>query len=520
MSDEQGLMGELGLNLPDPDMSERTKPGSYYSQDARGAALGLIGGLIGSFTGDTKGMKGMKEGYTQQMEMHRNRVLSQQTGISVEDIEKRKSIRTQANQFKPHATDPDDAEEERILNIINLARGVGDDRIAAQAFTKLQNHRKGRAEMDKLEDENALRDKKRDMLGKETMQVQRNSDGKLINGLQDMNGDFVYNGGVLKGDEYTIPMDQTAQDRARSSQSVGHVLKLGGVTQTAQDSMRGAVTTYMESLPVYGRVLSNMLDDMEQSPDDGINYLADAGIVTGKVDRWARDLQSIVHSAAPGFDVFNYSDDQGVLKNVRDNLQDTGRLSWTNPDGKSKDLTGLISIPAQIGRDAAKAAEYQANIIMLAYLEARQREPSNRGLSDNDIKLALRALGTDSGNPQVIIRNFAQKMMAGPGIIRDRIQLQANTIKGHGRFTERDVFEMYGYGELENRTARWADRFGIEGIDESGVTRHTEIYDADARQQGGKVGAGTGIASELAAPRPTRVKKVGGATIIFDEETE
>ena len=62
-----------------------------------------------------------------------------------------------------------------------------------------------------------------------------------------------------------------------------------------------------------------------------------------------------------------------------------------------------IPIPQHIRDQVAEvgigAAQYKALVMEMAYMDARLQEPSNRGLSDNDIKNALDRVGADTANP-------------------------------------------------------------------------------------------------------------------------
>ena len=57
------------------------------------------------------------------------------------------------------------------------------------------------------------------------------------------------------------------------------------------------------------------------------------------------------------------------------------------------------ALPEALRGNALAAEQYWANVMELAYLDARLMEPSNRGLSDNDIKNALKRIGADTANP-------------------------------------------------------------------------------------------------------------------------
>jgi len=72
---------------------------------------------------------------------------------------------------------------------------------------------------------------------------------------------------------------------------------------------------------------------------------------------------------------------------------------------------GLASIqemlPSGMKANTKAGQLYLANIMELAYLDARIQEPSNRGLSDNDIKAALTRIGANSADPTV----FAERQL-------------------------------------------------------------------------------------------------------------
>lgn len=72
---------------------------------------------------------------------------------------------------------------------------------------------------------------------------------------------------------------------------------------------------------------------------------------------------------------------------------------------------GIVDItqamPPGIEANSEAANLYKANVMQLAYLDARLMEPSNRGLSDKDIEAALERIGAASGNPT----NFARRQL-------------------------------------------------------------------------------------------------------------
>jgi len=91
-----------------------------------------------------------------------------------------------------------------------------------------------------------------------------------------------------------------------------------------------------------------------------------------------------------------------------------GKDYWTGVEGAASDLDnpiwGIIKLPEKFKDTSAAAQQYRAQIMELMYMAARLAEPSNRGLSDNDIIAAATKLAVDSNNPMVIMRRFSEMM--------------------------------------------------------------------------------------------------------------
>jgi hypothetical protein len=68
--------------------------------------------------------------------------------------------------------------------------------------------------------------------------------------------------------------------------------------------------------------------------------------------------------------------------------------------------------------------QYWANVMELAYMDARLQEPSNRGLSDKDIQNALRRIGAATANPA----SFAQRQLTLVNRIEDAVGSLGNSI--------------------------------------------------------------------------------------------
>ena len=64
---------------------------------------------------------------------------------------------------------------------------------------------------------------------------------------------------------------------------------------------------------------------------------------------------------------------------------------------------------AQLGEIERGAAQFQAMVMEMAFMDARLQEPSNRGLSDKDIEAALSRIGAFAADPTVFINRQLQK---------------------------------------------------------------------------------------------------------------
>jgi len=67
-----------------------------------------------------------------------------------------------------------------------------------------------------------------------------------------------------------------------------------------------------------------------------------------------------------------------------------------------------LDLPQNLRGASSAAQQHRAQIMELAYMAARMAEPSNRGLSDNDIKNALDRIAGNTSNPQVMMRRFIE----------------------------------------------------------------------------------------------------------------
>ena len=168
------------------------------------------------------------------------------------------------------------------------------------------------------------------------------------------------------------------------------------------------------------------------------------------------------------------------------------------PDGKERTFAGkaglvemaqdaansfstLIQLPPGVEATSAAAQQHRAAVMEMAYMAARLAEPSNRGLSDNDIKNALARIAGDTSNPQVMMRRFMEMQVdasqeldfelskvhgsLGPGVTNDEINM-ALLGQGYQQYKDRKdaLFTKFGATPQEDgRVVFGAD--SIIGVD-------------------------------------------------------
>jgi len=132
-------------------------------------------------------------------------------------------------------------------------------------------------------------------------------------------------------------------------------------------------------------------------------------------------------------------------------------------------LEGLRAKNAKASDIALIAEQYFANVMELAYMDARLQEPSNRGLSDKDITNALRRIGAATANPA----SFAMRQQKLLSRLNDAVGHLGETIRvPAGANTRRqDVVDFIYNPEVRNSVQ---ERIGLASESLSGLRRGGE----------------------------------------------
>jgi len=172
------------------------------------------------------------------------------------------------------------------------------------------------------------------------------------------------------------------------------------------NTVRASINANIGVVRRYDAVLSSLRDAAEAGNIQEV--VGQAGKTITMIDNFVRGLRGTLQAFIPGDTFFKDT-----------NLIDRWKGHANNPNAAIWDL---IQLPEWTRNSAAQAQNYRAQIIELAYLSARAAEPSNRGLSDNDIQNALKRLGAESGNPAVMFRRSMEIVASGSTEVDDRLK--------------------------------------------------------------------------------------------------
>ncbi len=275
------------------------------------------------------------------------------------------------------------------------------------------------------------------------------------------------------------------------------------MTRSEQGALRTAIVDSRQALRQFGKVMANMKDAFES--DGGVTYLGRPVQATFSfMDQWSRHINNIARVAG----VENPFTDEVDPKYAGVGGQKRYAREIVEQAQSSDKWNEFIKIPKQFQTNAAAASRYRANIMTLAYMEARATEPSNRGLSDKDIEAALNRLEAWSGNPQAIMRNFGGKVVEQARAFEDRIEALPEVEGAEPEDVLRSIVGRTAADSYRSEFNNFKDTFNISEVDEFGRLTMDEPIDADVGP-----GEGPGSAAE-------RIEKGAGLTTEQSERLE
>lgn len=482
--------------------------------------LGAIGGLISGDGG--RGIGEFGRDFQRGVQDFDDRAQAEDLGITPEKLRTRRALRKELDETVDLGKGSLEEQINAMTTVARKANAAGDIEIALQASQMKAQLRK-QLEAQKqagIESEQAQieldEDKGNESIGIEASMVGRDDlgDGKAVRidseraqelGLEETDiGKFLFvdkdgNRQVVDG------ADIVPKSLGFGKLGIGtlapkddNILKLAaanGATSGNINKLRGSMVEMGKQAGIVTDV-SNLLLNMS-NPEFALDLTGKTAIQANRMVRFADNAAKILTEADGGVGAAErlgkyewngkavgsaqeqhrqFTDrakEEGFLLNTMNRIAgDTGlpkgnTLNDFMPSGILENLQNAGASAEQIAR---VSEQYWANVMELAYLDARLQEPSNRGLSDKDIQNALKRIGAATANPA----SFAQRQLTLINRLQDAMGSLGSTltVPSGARTDRNDVVDfIYAPAVRQDVTGRLAQAEDTLGDLESLKTR-------------------------------------------------
>jgi hypothetical protein len=470
------------------DSSPFASLGHALGQQAAGG-LGTIGaGLIGGVMG-RKEEGGFKQSFVNSAQAANDNLIASSAGITPEELRARRRIRKEVSAVDDGSFGARKAIAEQSARIAN-EEGAGS--VLARSLQALDSVRIEEAEWDKLQaSERREEDKNRRNEQKSFVDSTRtgwDSTGKPFSGYLGLGpksglpGLFTSDGQgnlIHKAfeDGFSLDDPNEAARRAKAGETLD--VRVARITSTKErEAFRDKAATAMQGLRVTERVLSTLTE----LGDDAESIMSVGGDVVTFMAQAVGDFRGIVR--AFGHTSAGYSQDSKIRNNLLNTIDEAGNK-----------LVDMIELPEGVLEADAAAQIWRANIMEMAYMAARLAEPSNKGLSDNDIKNALQRITGGTTNPQIMMRRFMEMQGQASHDLDFRLSLLHGSLENpDGTYVSGDRIDRSlvgeGIGAYRAEKDRIMKKFGVT-FDISGraIFEENEAMGSDV-QPGESIGVG------------------------------
>ena len=220
--------------------------------------------------------------------------------------------------------------------------------------------------------------------------------------------------------------------------------------------VKGLASSANTALAKTDRVLSTLTDLFENGGVESV--IGTSGRIITGIDNLVRNINGVINTFSSRGQAADSK--PGQLPNGEERTW-AGRVGLVDmAQDASNGFSQLIQLPEGVSATSAAAQQHRAAVMEMAYMAARLAEPSNRGLSDNDIKNALARIAGDTSNPQVMMRRFLEMQVdaaheldfelrllhgsLGPGVSDEQINT-AMVGKGYAEYKQRkdELFKKF-----------------------------------------------------------------------------
>jgi len=521
----QGLFAELGIGSDNEDAAlqkatqDREIGGSSNFAAAFNAGNANRGGIQQLISGAASGIGGLITGeggrsakefgrdVAAGMKNSRDTRIAQGMNLKggVQELRRNRKVREALNSVKvPNSGDPTADQLAQLDEIIKIANKHGDTQLIARAHQKKMQVKMQQEAFEKADLANKKEESEQeiqaeiDSTGHTVRLVEDDPEGAVSKAMRNDDGTWT----IVRPDGTTLPsvdgirlkFVDPAVAAALGKLRTRKWESLPAQMQATLTANKIDATKKRGELADFGQqaiIVSDMTDGLLGMYDPRIALAESQSVATG-----ADKALTLVDTFANLFtrkgqkpSNITYGDGPGQKRVTAQQQYDLA----TNPDilesFLSENNVSLQDImPAHLRGDVAAAQLFQANVMQLAFLDARLFEPSNRGLSDNDIKAALARIGIGSPNPAVFANRQQISLRRLVGRL-DNLGTEFSALPGSD-VTKRDLQEFVYQpdvtdrirGELTGSIAR-LDSFLSTRSQESGGTRPEPGQEGPAQPQ-------------------------------------
>lgn len=495
MADNVGFLEELGVPsvderaiLAEQRRQERARSG-YNADFSRGqqarplliGGLNALGGLLNNKAPDQGGrsLKGVMGNFSQGLITETDRQTAEAAGITPETLETRRRVRKDPAMTEIRDDGTFEARMKLAARVAEIARETGDTDTLSRSLSQMDSLRKQQLEFNKFK---AIEERETEEFGRESV-IDVFVDGKQTTGQQGLGPDGKTRG-VYINDEFGNPTFKPAGTyftQAPSGGAAGQAETLGkywGRLTSPEDDRR------IRGLIVQGRdhvrKSHRIIEALSTMATDSTISSASGSVVT-MMDQAVRNIKGV----ASAFSSFRTGGAKDMDPDARRGW--SGKSSWLAKAADPADpVWEFLDLPEEFKSLSADAQRYRAAIMEMAYISARMAEPSNRGLSDNDIQNALTRLAGNTANPQVMFRKLMELQADSAHTLEDEIDSWSGAME-QGGYSRQDFETFIGGKALTNyRTdlMKMSTDLGVSFDPVSGTASFERPLDADIHQPG------------------------------------
>jgi len=472
----QGLFAELGIGVDNEEAAlqqaaqQRQVGGSSNAaaffnignanrQGILNAAGGLASGVGGLISG--KGGRGFKEfgrDFARGGQNQRDEAIAQGANLQggVEELRRGRKIREELSGVRlPNTGDPTNDQLAQLDEIIKVANKHGDTALIARANQRKLAVKQQQEAFEKadLANQQTQRDvdiqAEIDSTGHTVRLVGDDPDGAVSKAQINDDGTWT----VFRPDGTTEQVDGGKLIFVDPSKAAPRIRKFETRAAQLQANITANKinpTKKRDELASFGEqsiIVGNMIGTVADMFDPRIAFSGSQAAVTAadKVITFADVFSNLfTRKGSPGNVTYN---GKRVGGQQQYDLATNGAVfdSFLAESGLSiQDI-----MPPHLRGDKRAAQLFQANVMQLAYLDARLQEPSNRGLSDNDIKAALERIGIGTPDPAVFALRQKQVISRLTGKV-DNLGTEFSVLPG-GEVTKRELQDFVYNPDVTNR---------------------------------------------------------------------